>query len=601
MDRTGIIVVTLCAILLGVWFVETQKYHSQLPPPAAETNAVATAQPSSPPPEVPSPAAVTGFAFDTNLPERTLMLTNGRVCYTFTSRGGGLKSVKLLDYPETVSPRWQKEMATNGVATLNTHASVPVLAVLGDTNLTGDENFTLSRTDDGVRAEKTFPDGLRLVKDFHLGSNYLIVATVTLTNTSAQPLPLSAQEWVVGTATPMGPDDSYFSTYGGAMWYNGKKDETINLSYFSTNTTVLFFFPRTPKTEYREGNNDVAWAAAYNQFFTLLAMPKQPAEQIVARPVTLPPFSNLSEETNAPLPEGVQTALVYPAQTLAAGQSVERQITLFAGPKEYRLLARIGEQFKNRADLVMQFGFFGFFAKALLLLMNWMHDVTKMGYGLVIVVITVLLRLFFWPFTAAGLRSMKRMQALAPELKALREKYKDDAQKMMQKQQELYRKHKINPMGGCLPMVVQMPVFFGFYTMLRSAIELRGAHFLWVADLSKPDTLFMIPGITFIPFGISTPEGLPFNLLPLLMVGVMVWQAHLQPPSPGMDPTQQKLMRYMPLIFLLFLYNYSSGMALYMTVSTSMSVLQTRFLKVAQTPPAPGANPALTPPQKRKK
>ena len=99
--------------------------------------------------------------------------------------------------------------------------------------------------------------------------------------------------------------------------------------------------------------------------------------------------------------------------------------------------------------------------------------------------------------------------------------------------------------------------------MIRSAIELRGAHFLWVADLSKPDTLFMIPGIDF-----------PFNLLPLLMVGVMVWQAHLQPASPGMDPSQQKMMRYMPLMFLLFLYNYSSGMALYMTVSTLLGIVQ---------------------------
>ena len=145
-------------------------------------------------------------------------------------------------------------------------------------------------------------------------------------------------------------------------------------------------------------------------------------------------------------------------------------------------------------------------------------------------------------------------------------------------------------MSGCLPMLIQMPVFFGFFTMMRSAIELRGAHFLWVADLSKPDTLFMIPGLNF-----------PFNLLPLLMVGVMVWQAHLQPPSPGMDAAQAKMMRYLPLIFLVFLYNYSSGMALYMTVSTLMSVLQTKLTKMNQAPAPAAANPALTPPPKKKK
>ena len=142
-------------------------------------------------------------------------------------------------------------------------------------------------------------------------------------------------------------------------------------------------------------------------------------------------------------------------------------------------------------------------------------------------------------------------------------------------------------MSGCLPMLIQMPVFFGFYAMLRCAIELRGAHFLWVADLTKPDTLFMIPGFDF-----------PFNLLPLLMVGSMIWQAHLQPASPGMDPSQQKMMRYMPLMFLLFLYNYSSGMALYMTISTLAGVVQTKLIRINT---ATEATPALTPVPKNKK
>ncbi|HXB59430.1 MAG TPA: YidC/Oxa1 family membrane protein insertase, partial [Candidatus Acidoferrales bacterium] len=183
--------------------------------------------------------------------------------------------------------------------------------------------------------------------------------------------------------------------------------------------------------------------------------------------------------------------------------------------------------------------------------------------------------------------SMKKMQALAPEVKVLKEKYADDPQKFTQKQMELWRKNNVSPMSGCLPMLIQMPVFLGFFTMIRSAIELRGAHFLWVADLSKPDTLFLIPGFDF-----------PFNLLPLLMVGVMVIQAHMQPVSPGMDPSQQKMMRYMPLIFLVFLYNYSAGMALYMTISTLAGIVQTRLIKNM---PAPAVVSPLTPPQKKKK
>jgi YidC/Oxa1 family membrane protein insertase len=340
----------------------------------------------------------------------------------------------------------------------------------------------------------------------------------------------------------------------------------------------------------------VAWVAAYNQFFTVLGMPKDRAQEIIARSVTLPAFSNVTD-TNLALPRGIQTALVYPGQTLSANSSVERQVVLFAGPKEYRTLAEIGAQFQNRADDVMGFGsIYGFCAKPLLVGMNWLHDMTGLGYGLVIVLLTILLRAVFWPLTAASTRSMKRMQALAPEIAVLKEKYKDDQSKFAQKQMELWKKHKVNPMSGCWPMLIQMPVFFGFFTMIRTAIELRGAHFLWAADLSKPDTLFMIPGLN-----------LPFNLLPLLMGGAMLWQSHLTPASPGMDASQQKLMRYMPLIFLAFLYNYSAGLSLYMLVSTLASVLQTKVTKnlrdpaAPALPPGPKVNPALTPASKSKK
>ncbi|MGA2854228.1 MAG: membrane protein insertase YidC [Verrucomicrobiota bacterium] len=603
MDRTGIFVVSICAALLVFWFFEQSKITQQQAQFAA-TNAPShvvhvtvtnlnemSSQLETAANQLNGRTAPTPI-FDTNAPEKTLVLTNRHARYTFTSRGGGLKLVELLDYPETISARWTKtKTASDAVASLNTGAAAPVLAVLGDTNLVGDGNFTLSRTGDGVRAEKLLPDGLWLAKEFHLSSNYLVNASVSLKNTSDKPLALPAQEWIVGTATPMDVDDNYFSIYGGAMWFDGKKSVPVRLSYFNPSTTSFIFFPRIPKTEYREGSNNAVWASAGNQFFALLAMPKQPAGQVVALPVTLPAFSNVEQAPGAPLPQGVQTALVYPAQTLSANSNLERQIVFYAGPKEYWRLADIGAEFQNRADDVMGFGgFFGFCAKPLLLVMNWLHDVTRVGYGWVIVLITVLLRGIFWPLMAASTRSMKRMQALAPEIKALKEKYKDEPQKFTQKQMELWKKHKVNPMGGCLPMAIQMPVFIGFYTMLRSAIELRGAHFLWAADLSKPDTLFMIPGVNF-----------PFNLLPLLMGGAMLWQSHLQPPSPGMDQTQAKLMRYLPAIFILFLYNYSSGLALYMTVSTLLGVLQTKLTKNLKDPAAPAANPALTPASKKKK
>ncbi len=287
------------------------------------------------------------------------------------------------------------------------------------------------------------------------------------------------------------------------------------------------------------------------------------------------------------MPKGYVASFLYPPVTLAAGQKSEHQVFIFAGPKEYRTLAKVASQFNNNADVVMGFGgFFGFFSKGLLLAMNWLHDTFKLGYGLAIIAITVIIKTLFWPLTQASTRSMKRMAALQPQMKVLQAKYKDDPAKMNKKMMEFWKENKVNPMGGCLPMVLQMPVFIGFFYMIRSAIELRGASFLWIADLSKPDTLFMIPGLNF-----------PFNLLPLLMGATMLWQSHLTPPSPGMDPMQQKMMRYMPLIFLFMLYNFSAGLTLYWTVQNLLSIAQMKLTKTTQpvTAVAPVAANALPP------
>jgi YidC/Oxa1 family membrane protein insertase len=440
MDRTGIIVVTICALLLGAWFIQEQKYQAQRLQPQAVTNSVAAAPtPAAIPAAATSstPVATPWFTLGSNAPESLITITNASAHYTFTSLGGGLKLVELSKYPDSISLRWKKQMTTNDFATLNNGAPAPVLAILGDASLVGDGNFTLTKTADGVRAEKAFADGLELVKEFHIGSNYLVTATVSLKNNSDKPLALPAQQWVVGTATPMGVDDSGFAAYGGAMWSDGTNSpQDCTVSYFSPSTTTFFVFPRTPKTVYQEGTGNVGWAAVHNQFFTLIAMPKQPAQQMVAVPVKLP----LLATNQSALPEGIQASLAYPAQTLAANSSVDRQVTFYAGPKEYRTLALLGDQFNNHVDSVMQFGFFGFFAKGLLLAMNWLHDTTTLGYGWVIVLITVIIKIVFWPLTAASTRSMKRMQALAPEVAALKEKYKDDLQKFTQNRWNFGRK-----------------------------------------------------------------------------------------------------------------------------------------------------------------
>ncbi|HWX22178.1 MAG TPA: membrane protein insertase YidC [Candidatus Binatia bacterium] len=607
MDRTSIIVVVLCLLLMGLWFVVVPKMYPPKPLSPGATNAptatlttnqtgTSAASPAMPEAPLPPPQLVA----NTNVPEELREVTNANAHYTFTSYGGGLKLIELLRYPETVGTRFEKAR-TNQVATLNMYTPAPTLALLDGEPVQGDGIFKLTRTGDTIRAEKQLTNGLTIIKDFEISTNYLIAATVRLENHSTKPLNLPAQEWIIGTATPMGPRDNGQAV--GVLWYNGSKATDVGtVSYFSPSGGC--FSRRIPPTDYSAGESNVVWVAAHNQFFALAVMPQQPALKVVVRRLDLPRPTGEDARlvaTNAPTPQGYEAAMVYPALTLGTNQTVQRQIFLFAGPKEYQTLARVSDRFNNNIDLVMNFGWAGFVSKALLLGMNWLHEMLRISYGWAIVMITMLIKLVFWPLTAASTRSAKRMQALQPQVKALQEKYKDDPMKSQRKMMELWKENKVSPMSGCLPMVIQIPVFFGFYSMIRSAIELRGASFLWVQDLSQSDTLFVIPGLGFLPFFGVPGVGLPFNLLPLIMGATMLWQTHLAPPSPGMDPAQAKMMRYLPLIFIVGLYNFSAGLTLYWTVNNLLTILQTKLTKTIQDTNPPGKAPVLTPPPKKRK
>ena len=600
MDRKAIIVLAVSFALMIGWSSLVNRIYPPLPIPI-ETNRLAGAtnrmiahtNVSSAPAAASGSSAstpTTGTLVESEEPETLLTIENDILRLTFTSHGGGLKLAELKKYPESVACRRRNGFSTNKFATLNTKAPVPAFALVGSEALQGDGNFSLTKTSGGARAEKTLPSGARLVKEFQLGTDYLISVAVRLENPTAQPLQLPAQELVIGTATPLDPTDD--ASLMAMQWYDGVNAQSVKEPWFANRT--LGCFPGTPRTEYLAGNTNVIWAAVYNRFFTMIVAPptNTPAPQVLARRVNLPPPS--AEEVAAnrrtvEKPFGVQSAFVYPAMTLAPKQTVERRFDVFTGPKEYKTLDRLASLLGNNMDLVMGFGgFFGFFARLLLLSMNGLHAL-GLPYALTIIVITVIIKVLFWPLTQMSTRSMKRMQALQPQVKAIQEKYKDDSQKMNQKMMELWKQNKVNPAAGCLPMLIQLPIFFGFYTMLQAAIELRGAGFLWACDLSQADTVWVIPGLNF-----------PLNPLPLIMGATQIWQMRLTPPSPGVDPMQQKMMQYMPLIFLFILYNFSSGLTLYWTVQNLLTIAQMKLTKASNpTAPAPAKPP--TPPSRRKK
>ena len=243
-----------------------------------------------------------------------------------------------------------------------------------------------------------------------------------------------------------------------------------------------------------------------------------------------------------------------PTLNLAPGASMTQSFQIYAGPKFYSRLSRLGHDEQE----VMDFGKFKLVSITLLAMMNlfksWFGN-----YALAIILLTFIVKLVLFPLQQKANKSMKRMSALGPKMTELREKYKDDAARLNTETMKLYKEYGVNPVGGCLPMLVQMPIFFGFLYMLGTAAELRNASFLWVHDLSQPDTVAHVFGYAI-------------NVLPLLMIGTQFWQMSLTPKTG--DPQQQKMFMFMPLVFGFFCYNFAAALALYYTMQGLLTIVQ---------------------------
>ncbi len=227
----------------------------------------------------------------------------------------------------------------------------------------------------------------------------------------------------------------------------------------------------------------------------------------------------------------------------------------YGGPKDYELLRSLN----NGLEKAIDFGFFGFLGKPMFFVLKAIYGVVR-SYGVAIILLTTLIKIVFIPLTHKQTKSMQDMQKIQPEINAIRERYKGDAQTMNKHIMDLYKKHKVNPAAGCLPLLIQIPVFFALYNVLLSAIELRQAPFLYIKDLSGADALFGHVG------------GFAVGPLPLLMGASMYLQQKMMPTT--MDPKQAKIFQYMPVIFTFMFLNFPSGLVLYWLVNNVLTILQ---------------------------
>jgi YidC/Oxa1 family membrane protein insertase len=417
------------------------------------------------------------------------------------------------------------------------------------------KTFTLPKTEFPNRAEEQ-RDAYRLSFE------------VSFTNRSDKPINVPTY-WVhTGSAAPLHETDG--PQFIGLNYFRGSSNKFINLGWFRGGGILgMGHGPRQVYPDKPETLDDIRWSSVGNQYFTTLILPvvdenlmtEQQKEMrgigVWAREFDIPieqwKAANRPRVTTKPL-QAIDGAIAMKGFTVEPGKTVTRQFSILAGPAEYSRLRRLD----NYETEILDFGMFGWISKGLLWALNSLHSILG-SYWAAIIALTIFIRSAMWPLQNRATQTAKKMQLLSPKLKDLQERFKDDPMRMQQETSKLWREYGVNPLGGCLPMFVQIPIFFGFYSMLNRAVELRNNGFLWVQDLSQPDTVARIGNI-------------PINILPLVMAVTMITQMRLTPKTG--DPAQQKMMMFMPLIFIAMCYNYAAALALYWSVQNIFSIVQ---------------------------
>ena len=315
-------------------------------------------------------------------------------------------------------------------------------------------------------------------------------------------------------------------------------------------------------------SGNYTFAGLEDNFFAAVALPTDPGS------LEIRTFSDSIKIPNEDKP--------IPFVGAGLGTGAENSFSLFVGPKDIDILKKVNPKLEQIVD----WGFFGVIAKPLFLWLNWMHDHVTNNFGWAIIVVTLIINLALFPLRLSSLKSARRMQKLQPQIQAINAKYKNvsirDPKKSEQNQEvmDLYKKEGVNPVGGCLPMLIQLPFFYAFYRVLSIAIELRHAPWLWVPDL-------------------SAPESLPIHLLPIILIATQFLTQRMTPAA-GVDPSQQKMMMMMPLFFGFMFYYASAGLVLYWLTGNLVGIAQQLLINkmMPSPPPAAPVSPAKAPVRK---
>ncbi len=530
MDNQRLILFVILALLvMTLWQAWEREQRPTRPAPNATTPAAKTGDAPAPPPPPTSAPAIARAAEKPASAERIEVVTNV-IRAEIDTLGGDLVRIELLRYPVSLEQRDRPVRLVN---------DTPPDLFLVQTGLIGREGSwpnhkSLYRAEqrqvrlaDGqdrieVRLNWSGAEGARVTKVYTFRrDDYVIDLAYEIEN----PAKTARETWLYAQMLrPAAPEGNFLTTlptyFGAAIYSPEKKYEKIP------------YGDMAGKPLQREVTN--GWVGMLQHYFVGAFLPKR----------------DTRESFYSDVQDGTRYVIGYKdldPTTVAPGARASLTTRLYVGPKENRLLEKLPEGM----DLTVDYGALTFIAAPLFWLLAWIHRLVG-NWGWAIIILTILVKAVFYPLSVASYRSMAKMRKLQPRLVQLRERFGDDRQKLNQATMELYRSEKINPLGGCLPILVQIPVFIALYWVLLESVELRQAPFaLWIKDLSVAD---------------------PYYVLPLIM-GVTMFAQTLLNPQP-VDPVQKKVMLFLPVMFTVFFVFFPAGLVLYWVVQNVLSIAQ---------------------------
>ncbi len=588
MDKTTWFVVLACIAGLGINYWVQSDAASAAPAPqpaatapvqpaAAATTAPAATAPTEQPPVAPVTPAVT-------MQPQIIATLSGKdkdgkevARFNFRNMGGSIASVNMVGKAiNSTDPKLLEDVRINanapqGIGTLMFGLSADSAPRFDQTVYcvvpaeTDDTKVTLFGSTGNLLIRKVYSLKPMERDGEHIeGNAYALNLTITIQNASGQTL--AANNWglFAGAVSEL-PTESWGS--GGYVNYITLTDGDFHKYGVSTYDHIF------TKKEARRCDNECTnldWAGLMNQYYATVVKPDKASnnDTVYSAPTQLPLPVSGDMERGIELGIGIPSFTLSPAGNGMQAGSKVLSYDIFTGPKRNLMLNRMTGEFR-KIDRVMDYGIFTVLSHP----MNWLLNVFNGwfgNWGWAIVAMTFVVRLLIWPLYRKSYKNMKSMSLLQPRMQELKEKYPNDQQKVSMEMMKLYREYGISPAGGCLPMLLQMPIFFAFFWVLQAAEEFRGQPFIgWVSDLSQMDTICTLP-----IFGWE----LPINILPVTMV-LLMWLQMRMTPQTSVDPMQRRMIQLMPLFFFAFCYFYQSALALYWTVTNIISIFQTWLIR----------------------